>query len=208
MKKILDKLTWKWILLFYIINGIICSSLIIITGDFKPYLILFTIISIFTVLSIVGDINSKLSKTLSINKYSKLSYEEITYNKAKIAFENSEGRIPNMNNAEDMRAISAIQLGIQHMFQNSNTEKILCAAIHNPEELDIAGNPLIYCGLRHPNILWQSKSISRNPRHQGFLTTTGRFVNREEALEIALKNNQVLDLSNIRGNNLYSEDLY
>lgn len=134
----------------------------------------------------------------------------IAYNEAKIAFRNSEGREPNMNNSEDMRIVSAIQLGIQHCFNNIKlqTEKILCSAIHNPEEIDIAGNPLIYCGLRHPNILWQSKSISRNPRHQGFLTTAGRFVNREEALEIALKNNQVLDLSNIRGNKLYSEDLY
>lgn len=134
--------------------------------------------------------------------------DTIAYNEAKIAFKNSEGREPNMNNSEDMRIVSAIQLGIQHSFKNSNTEKILCAAIHNPEEIDMAGNPLIYCGLRHPNILWQSKLISRNPRHQGFLTTSGRFVDREEALQIALLNNQVVNVSNIRGNKLYSEDLY
>lgn len=87
-------------------------------------------------------------------------------------------------------------------------EYILCAAIHNPEEEDLAGYPLIYCGLRHANILWQSKAVSRNPYHQGFMTNKGRYVGREEALIIALENDQVLDKTQIRGKFLYSEDLY
>lgn len=87
-------------------------------------------------------------------------------------------------------------------------ERIICAAISNPDEKDMAGNPLIYCGLRHANILWQSKDVSRNQRHQGFLTSLGRFVDRKEGLLIALENNQVIDKSQIRGDNLYSEDLY
>jgi len=87
-------------------------------------------------------------------------------------------------------------------------EYILCAAIHRQGEIDAAGYPLIYCGLRHANILWQSKLISRNPHDQGFLTSKGRFVSRGEALEIALKNDQVMDINEIRGKNLYSEDLY
>lgn len=87
-------------------------------------------------------------------------------------------------------------------------EYILCAAIHNKKDIDMAGKPLIYCGLRHANILWQSDKVSRNPHHQGFLTSKGRFVNREEALIIALENDQVLDKTQIRGDSLYSEDLY
>ena len=87
-------------------------------------------------------------------------------------------------------------------------ERIICAAIHNPEDKDMADQPLIYCGLRHANILWQSKLVSRNPHHQGFLTSKGRFVDRKEGLRIALDNNQVIDHSQIRGDNLYSEDLY
>ena len=87
-------------------------------------------------------------------------------------------------------------------------EYILCAAIHNPEEKDVAGYPLIYCGHRHANILWQSKLVSRDPYHQGFLTNKGRFVDRKEALVIAIANKQVMDTTQIRGNNLYSEDLY
>jgi len=41
---------------------------------------------------------------------------------------------------------------------------------------------------------------------QGFLTTTGRFVNRVEAYEIAYRANQII--SENKGPQLYSEDLY
>jgi len=87
-------------------------------------------------------------------------------------------------------------------------ERIICAAIHNPDDRDMANNPLVYCGLRHANVLWQSKLVSRDPDHQGFLTSKGRFVDRKEALKIALENDQVVDRTQIRGENLYSEDLY
>ena len=87
-------------------------------------------------------------------------------------------------------------------------ERIVCSAIHNPIDIDMAGNPLIYCGLRHPFILWQGKQVSRNPHHQGFLTSKNRFVDRKEGLKIALENNQVMDLKEIRGEQLFSEDLY
>lgn len=113
----------------------------------------------------------------------------------------------------DIVSNKIIETWVQHphhltTFRKTMKEKIICAAIHNPDEKDIAGNPLIYCGLRHANILWQSKLVSRNPRHQGFLTSKGRFVDRKEGLKIALENNQVIDISQIRGDNLYSEDLY
>lgn len=87
-------------------------------------------------------------------------------------------------------------------------ERIICAAIHKEGEIDMADEPLIYCGHRHNNILWQSEKVSRSPYHQGFLTSKGRFVDRKEGLIIALENNQVLDINNIRGGKLYSEDLY
>ena len=87
-------------------------------------------------------------------------------------------------------------------------ERIICAAIHNPDDRDMANNPLVYCGLRHANVLWQSKLVSRDPDHQGFLTSKGRFVDRKEALKIALENDQVIDRTQIRGETLYSEDLY
>jgi hypothetical protein len=43
---------------------------------------------------------------------------------------------------------------------------------------------------------------------QGFMTNTGRFVNRVEGLKIALAANQVLDPANIRAGRLFSEDLW
>ena len=86
-------------------------------------------------------------------------------------------------------------------------EKILCAAICNPEEFDMVGKQLIYCGYRHNNILWQGKHVSRNPRHQGFLTSKGRFVSREQAAKIALEAKQIKEL-NYSNTNLFSEDLY
>lgn len=83
-------------------------------------------------------------------------------------------------------------------------EKILCAAIHNPVDKDLAGNPLIYCGLRHHNCLHQSTLVSKNPRHQGFLTNKGRFVDRKEGAEIAYAAKQIWEPKET----LYSEDLY
>ena len=87
-------------------------------------------------------------------------------------------------------------------------ERILCAAIHNPDETDMAGKPLIYCGHRHNNILWQGEHVSRNPHHQGFLTSSGRFVNRKYAMEIAVQAKQVILSETCHDNYLFSEDLY
>jgi len=84
------------------------------------------------------------------------------------------------------------------------TEYILCSAIHNPADIDTGGQPLIYCGLRHHNVLWQGEHVSRQLSHQGFLTNTGRFVDRKEGMEIAFSAGQI----NERKNLLYSEDLY
>jgi hypothetical protein len=86
-------------------------------------------------------------------------------------------------------------------------ETILCAAICNPEEFDMAEKLLIYCGHRHNNILWQGPHVSRNPYHQGFLTSKGRYVSREEAGKIALEAGQIKELQ-YSTTDLFSEDLY
>jgi hypothetical protein len=47
-------------------------------------------------------------------------------------------------------------------------------------------------GWRHPDILHRfSKEVSRNLNDQGFYTSKGRFVTREEGLEIAIAAGQV-----------------
>jgi len=104
-------------------------------------------------------------------------------------------------------------------------EYILCAAIWYkelptqhflPSNLD-AG--VVVCGLRHGHCIDIVKQLSGlrsvkispdgvGETVQGFLTNTNRFADRKEALEIALKANQVLNPNAIRGNDLYSEDLY
>jgi len=107
-------------------------------------------------------------------------------------------------------------------------EIILCAAIWykdltplNPKkirhELYLPNNideGIVFCGHRHPHCLYQMIAIygcyqSRAGFEvQGFLTSGNRFVNRKEALKIALNANQIIDKDNIRGKQLYSEDLY
>ena len=86
-------------------------------------------------------------------------------------------------------------------------ETILCAAICNPFDFDMAGHQLIYCGYRHNNILWQSEKVSRNLTHQGFLTSRGRFVDRIEAAKIAINAGQIQELQ-YHDDKLFSEDLY
>lgn len=54
---------------------------------------------------------------------------------------------------------------------------------------------------------WQEKDLLRCETTQGFLTSKGRFVNREEALAIARKVGQVKDDAGYKGE-LFSEDLY
>jgi len=81
-------------------------------------------------------------------------------------------------------------------------EFIVCSAICDTDSID----KIIYCGLRHHNIFSQGKHISRKLKHQGFLTSTGRFVSRTEGAEIALACGQCTKL--IRVDKLDSSDLY
>lgn len=91
-------------------------------------------------------------------------------------------------------------------------EFIICAAIRHED------TGKIYYGHRHNHCIDASngelswtlnrQEISKIKRTQGYITNKNRFVDRKEALQIALANNQVIDIKQIRGNELYSEDLY
>ena len=106
-------------------------------------------------------------------------------------------------------------------------EYILCAAIKRIERKKC--NPYydemndicdIEIGYRHHDILQRFQGeVSRKSKDQGFYTSEGRFVNREEAAYIALLAGQIdiekcfsvkyVDDSPIRTlKPLYSEDLY
>jgi hypothetical protein len=105
-------------------------------------------------------------------------------------------------------------------------EKIVCSAVwykelelkkdmptytYLPKNLD---KGIVFCGFRHGQCIYSKYAITglrdaeSGENEQGFLTSKNRFVSREEGLEIALKQNQFIDLKEIRGNQLYSEDLY
>ena len=96
---------------------------------------------------------------------------------------------------------------------DNSKEYLLCAAIRRVEERDC---PKVYweqfqdiykieIGWRHPDIMHRfGKEVSRNPNDQGFYTSKGRFVTREEGLEIARAAGQV---DKIIGGVLTSEDL-
>jgi hypothetical protein len=109
-------------------------------------------------------------------------------------------------------------------------ETILCAAIWYRDiplkKLNIPNqNPVnitegaVFCGYRHPHCMYTMVAVtgirsvengenSIGYYEQGFLTSKNRFVRRVEALEIALKGNQVRNVADVRGNRLHSEDLY
>lgn len=109
------------------------------------------------------------------------------------------------------------------MIDNSK-EYILCAAIRRkePRQCPLGSNPYhsglndildIEIGFRHHDIYQRFyPEMSRKPQDQGFYTSNGRFVNREEGMRIAYECGQVPKekafLSNGEFNELFSEDLY
>lgn len=110
--------------------------------------------------------------------------------------------------------------------RNNLEEKIICAAVwfkeipllkemeshhRNPINVDSGA---VFSGFRHGHCLYTmvaltgKRSCEVGEHIQGFLTNKNRFVDRKEAFQIALKQNQILDLNDTRGVTLYSEDLY
>lgn len=72
---------------------------------------------------------------------------------------------------------------------------------------------IVFCAYRHLQCLYTMIAMTGKKQHeageevQGFLTSTNRFVDREEAAQIALKCGQIKELK-YSSKKLYSEDLY
>lgn len=85
----------------------------------------------------------------------------------------------------------------------SSVEKIVAAAIYHG---------CIYSlprPARHSHILWampDAEERDHHPRNQGFLTSEGRYVSREEAVTIAYQSGQCREPQN--PTQLFSEDLW
>lgn len=100
---------------------------------------------------------------------------------------------------------------------HTSGDRIQCAAIwyndnkvhpHQPVNVE---SGFVLCGFRHGNCIanltvFGMKSSSYEKHIQGFLTNTGHFVDRKEAMIIARRANQLL--TNTSSNMLFSEDLY
>lgn len=107
---------------------------------------------------------------------------------------------------------------------NNKNEYILCSAIHyddgvvnpNRRTRNYPETGLVICGYRHADIIGilPTNNAMRNDGKiynciQGFLTSLGRFVTREEAYIIAKNQNQLLENSDSKNKTiLYSEDIY
>ncbi len=101
-------------------------------------------------------------------------------------------------------------------------EWILCSAIHYDDgEINTRRTcknypktGIVICGYRHPDIIGilpTNNSLRNDGKEykctQGFITSKGRFVDREEAYLIAKKANQLLN--DFEGKSkLFSEDIY
>lgn len=101
--------------------------------------------------------------------------------------------------------------------EKDKKETILCSAVRrlksrDPKECNVGyRSDLLHVeiGYRHFDILSRFKGeVSRELEAQGFLTSKGRFVSREEAYKIAVKAGQVTAGATISDYKLYSEDLY
>lgn len=91
----------------------------------------------------------------------------------------------------------------------ASEERIVAAAIRHGELTISAPPPARHHTLMHPFYDLTLKRIT--PQNQGFLTNTGRYVGREEAMEIALAASQIDPENRGSGSNsadLFSEDLW
>jgi hypothetical protein len=100
-------------------------------------------------------------------------------------------------------------------------ERIICAAIYydNGEEAHVhmpvnIATGIVVCGLRHAHcfpilrmIYPDRRYLNKKLQVQGFITSKHRFVNREDALAIAIDAGQITEPTHMKGR-LDSSDLY
>ena len=100
-------------------------------------------------------------------------------------------------------------------------EYLMCSAVwvldkdiiptHSARNIDYGA---VYCGYRHCDCFelishkYDRLEFVKIGCVQGFLTSDKRFVDRIEGMKIAMNSGQILDIESIRGDELYSEDLW
>lgn len=132
-----------------------------------------------------------------------------------------------MVSTDTIQAIVAVGGGLEtfplhqlKVIEDAMPETIVAAAIRtrfecpgtpNGEQIVSAPPPARHHTLIHPLNELATKAGSKRvqPEDQGFLTSTGRFVDRKEAMQIAISSGQPMINHPSRNNHtLYSEDLW
>lgn len=126
------------------------------------------------------------------------------------------------NNIDKLEPLSGLQSEFEDKTYDiqleSNKEYILCSAIKRLKPIEVKSYNYqtssqkmddiysIEIGRRHNDIFSRFGKVQLNVKEQGFYTSFGRFVTREEALLIAKKAGQIKDVAD--KTRLFSEDLY
>lgn len=99
-------------------------------------------------------------------------------------------------------------------------KNIICSAIHYDDKKDYPGinkfnqTGIILFGFRHSQIILLAKELDIKSKYdiktitQGFITSDGMFVTREEAYKIALESGQITAEKCNPYCKLFSEDIY
>lgn len=126
-----------------------------------------------------------------------------------------EGRVTREELSRRNGFFSSLDVIDSHILRRDDLEKITTAAIEVEVVPVMDGYPDVVVvsaprPFRHHHIMHQSYDMTRGACvRQGFLTSTGRFVDREEAMRIALESGETF----LRGDEthpdqLFSEDLW
>lgn len=99
------------------------------------------------------------------------------------------------------------QMQSEYLAERFKTEEIACVAVKYPD----IGVLALPAPARHHHVMWTRLLIdgerTAGDADQGFLTTKGRFVGREEGLKIATQHKQIVQKHGNEGL-LFSEDMW
>lgn len=107
--------------------------------------------------------------------------------------------------------IAELEEKLKRQIMDNKKEYIVCAAILRKEvKQDYPDYVMssMEIGFRHHDIYrrfnTEEEVVRKNPKSQGFMTSKGRFVGREEAAEMAFSCGQIEE----KRSTLFSEDIY
>lgn len=156
----------------------------------------------------------------NIIKEVSIEYEEINKVKTCVGMQSSPTNLRLLVPSYEMVGKIVLKLDLGSVIINfANNETIVCAAnwykelptpVYKPKNIT---EGIVFCGHSHLMCLHQmiamtgKRQCEAGPEEQGFITSSNRFVDREEAAKIALAAGQIKQLTYSK-KDLYSEELY